>query len=60
VSETVTCKSCGLPTDALAVFPGGRCLTCHAAIWDKVPVERLPRPDFVAAINPPRRGRRSK
>jgi hypothetical protein len=27
----VPCKSCNTPTDALAIFPGGLCLTCHEA-----------------------------
>jgi hypothetical protein len=32
--------------DEIAVFPRGRCVECHAAIWDKVPVHQLPKPEF--------------
>ena len=30
-NETVLCVSCAKPVHELAVFPGGRCLSCHAA-----------------------------
>jgi hypothetical protein len=41
------CADCGREVDALAVFPGGRCLECHAAIVERLPLER---PDFIGAI----------
>jgi hypothetical protein len=57
---TTPCTDCGQPTTDLDRFPQGRCLKCHAAIWDKVPVSQLPRPDFVAALNVPRRKRTAR
>jgi hypothetical protein len=42
----VACKDCGKMIDEIAVFPRGRCVECHAAIWDKVPVHQLPKPEF--------------
>jgi len=53
--DTTTCRTCGKNVDVLAVFPGGRCVECHAAIWNKVPLAELPRPDFVGAIRGVRR-----
>ncbi len=48
--ETKTCKDCKREIEYLADFPGPRCLACHAAIWEKVPLSQMPRPNFVAAI----------
>jgi hypothetical protein len=59
-SETVACKKCGKEIDPLSVFPGGICLECHAAVWDKVPLDRMPPPDFVGAINGIRKPKRAK
>lgn len=30
-NDTVPCTSCAKPVHELAVFPGGRCVSCHAA-----------------------------
>ena len=32
--ETVICKQCGAEVHELAVFPGTRCLACHAKRFD--------------------------
>lgn len=37
-SETTTCKSCGVETDVLAVFPGGICVACY----EKTPEANAP------------------
>jgi hypothetical protein len=42
----VKCKTCKKDIDPLDVFPKGNCLECHAAIWDRVPVSEIPKPDF--------------
>lgn len=57
-TETAACTSCGTETDVLAIFPGGRCLACHAAIWERVPVSQLPVPNFAGTLNlkPRRKG----
>jgi hypothetical protein len=55
MDETTNCTTCGKEISTLAVFPGGRCVECHAAIWDQVPTAQLPRPDFTRAIHGHRR-----
>lgn len=32
---TYTCINCQASVDHLEVFPGPRCLSCHAAKWDR-------------------------
>jgi hypothetical protein len=42
-----TCTACGAAVDTLAVFPGGRCLTC----WEGTPEGRyLPTADELTAV----------
>ena len=47
------CRRCQSPIDELSVFPGGICLACHEKKFDAEVARtgRLPRPDFVGAIN---------
>lgn len=33
--NTYICTDCGSSVDYLEVFPGPRCLDCHATIWDR-------------------------
>lgn len=47
-TETLNCKQCGREIGILEVFPGGICLSCHAAKVDKLPLER---PDFIGTIS---------
>jgi len=54
------CNDCGRTIGELEVFPGKRCLNCHAAIVDRIPLDRLPRPDFVGALNLARKPRRRR
>lgn len=35
MSAVYTCITCFQPVDYLEVFPGPRCLICHAAAWDR-------------------------
>jgi predicted Zn-ribbon and HTH transcriptional regulator len=46
--ENVKCKDCGKDTPALEVFPGSRCLSCHAKKVDGKPLEK---PNFAKTIN---------
>ena len=51
----LTCKACGKPVPELEVFPGPRCLACHAKKFDREYANKpLPRPDFMAALKKPR------
>lgn len=52
--DSKVCIDCGDVIEYLADFPGPRCLKCHAAKMDKLPLER---PDFVGALNLTRRRR---
>ena len=54
---TSICIECKREVAELEVFPGPRCLACHAR---KVEHEPLERPDFVGAINGIRRARQPK
>jgi hypothetical protein len=54
IEETVNCKKCRAEINWLAVFPGGICVSCHAAKFDKEVARNggiLPRPDFSKSIN---------
>jgi hypothetical protein len=44
------CSKCGKTVDEIDLFPGKICLQCHSDKWDKVPLDKLPKPDFVKAI----------
>ena len=50
MSKTFKCAKCRRETDTLERFPKDLCVNCHEAVMDKVAVEDLPKPDFVAAI----------
>lgn len=41
------CRDCREMVDPIDFFPGQRCMRCHTAIIDKLPLQR---PDFLAAI----------
>lgn len=45
-----TCKDCGATVPELEVFPGPRCLACHAKWFDSIPLNQHAKPNFVAAI----------
>jgi hypothetical protein len=55
-----TCSTCGEPVGELEVFPGRRCLKCHAAIVDKIPLSQLAPPDFLGALGLSKRRPRGK
>lgn len=52
--ETTQCTKCRTTIDALDLFPGGICLKCHAAKFDRQVAQNngaLPRPDFSKALS---------
>lgn len=50
------CKDCRKAVPELEVFPGPRCLDCHAKWFDSIPLSRHGKPDFVGSINFGRKG----
>lgn len=44
------CKDCQKEVPELEVFPGPRCLNCHAKWFDSIPLSEHGKPDFVGAI----------
>jgi predicted Zn-ribbon and HTH transcriptional regulator len=44
------CKDCGKSVPELEVFPGPRCLDCHAKWFDSVSLSQHGKPDFAKAV----------
>jgi len=49
MNTLIKCKKCHNPTDKLAIFPGGICVSCHEIRFNaqvKLNNNILPRPNF--------------
>lgn len=44
------CKKCKSEMDKLEVFPGDICVNCWERKMSKVPLEKIPMPDFTKTI----------
>lgn len=45
------CKKCHKIIDSLEVFPNSLCLNCYEKIINKIPLNKLDKPDFVKCVN---------
>ena len=46
----MNCKNCKKHLEPIDIFPNGLCQSCYEKIMDKIPIEKLDKPDFIKAI----------
>jgi len=45
------CKKCLKPITAFDTFPQNLCVDCYEKIMNKIPLDKLEKPDFIKALN---------
>ena len=47
----IKCKECKKEFNPIDEFPGKLCPACYYKKMDKIPIEKLQKPNFIKAIN---------